>query len=112
MTVFVCSQCNRAFLYPATITASISGLYDGVVETRNCPYCKSDTFTEQTEPEQQQPIIALISVPNGEVNAKLAEGYMVMEDKIYAKDTIMVKRAGPKGDYVDDVAKVAQEAKS
>jgi len=43
--------------------------------------------------EGKSDITALIEVPHAEVNDRIAEGYVVMEDKIYAKSTIMCKRA-------------------
>jgi hypothetical protein len=64
-------------------------------ETPICPHCNSPSFTVQEElVAVKGEITALLSVPNNEVNSKLAEGYKILEDKIYAKETVMVKRAG------------------
>jgi hypothetical protein len=66
------------------------------IETPVCPHCNSPSFTVQEEPVAVKgEITALLSVPNNEVNVKLAEGYKILEDKIYAKETVMVKRAVP-----------------
>lgn len=45
---------------------------------------------EVQEPENPQ-IAALIDSPLADVNKHLAEGYMVMPDKIYSKNAILVK---------------------
>jgi hypothetical protein len=57
--------------------------------------------------EGKSDITALIEVPHAEVNDRIAEGYVVMEDKIYAKSTIMCKRE-VLSDYVAEAMETAR----
>lgn len=95
---FICSDCEKQFLYASKkIEVNIEGETAPMTttfETHVCPYCHSLNITE-AQAEQPQPkgkITALISAPNSNVNDYLEQGYEVMEDKIYAKETILVKR--------------------
>lgn len=61
------------------------------IERSVCPFCFSPFVKEHVDAKGD--ITALIEVPHAEVNDRITEGYVVMEDKIYAKSTIMCKRA-------------------
>jgi hypothetical protein len=100
-----CEDCGATFIYAAkqTITKPYNYLPDihtstwehttQTIEVYVCPFCEKNRIIEAPEETQTKgKITALISVPNSEVNTRLAEGYEVMEDKIYAKETIMIKR--------------------
>lgn len=89
---YQCQTCSKHFIYP---TERHTTNNDTELIDRLCPFCSSLEFDDvPAEPVQSKgKITALISAPNSEVNKFLAEGYEVMEDKIYAKDTILVKRA-------------------
>jgi hypothetical protein len=79
---------------------------------RVCPVDDCGNMDISEAPEETMAkgkITALISVPNSEVNTRLAEGYEVMEDKIYAKEIIMVKRDGISKEASVEIAS-AQEA--
>jgi len=102
---FKCNTCDKQFLYTAKLTKFIAAhdveLNEDEVtqafdteETHVCPYCHNLEFDDApAEPVQSKgKITALISAPNSNVNDYLEQGYEVMEDKIYAKDTILVKR--------------------
>ena len=92
---YQCLTCGKQFIHPterhSTVTSERTDLE---LIDRLCPFCSSLEFDDvPAEPVQSKgKITALISAPNSEVNKFLAEGYEVMEDKIYAKDTILVKR--------------------
>ena len=104
----ICSDCHKTFLYAAKKIYPITVLkYSNestaspllpttfetyTLETHVCPYCQSLNIQEvMEEPRRNPKITALIESPNAEVNARLLEGYEVLEDKIYAKSTILVK---------------------
>lgn len=107
---FECADCHKTFLYAAKKTENtyskvteakeqigtvsiISPVVLSFKETHICPFCQSLNIQEVVEEPKLNPkITALIESPNAEVNARLAEGYEVLEDKIYAKSTICVKR--------------------
>lgn len=88
---FQCQTCSKQFIYPTERHTTNNGVE---LIDRLCPFCSSLEFDDApAEPVQPKgKITALISAPNSNVNDYLAEGYEVMEDKIYAKDTILVKR--------------------
>jgi hypothetical protein len=118
-----CEDCGATFIYAAkqTITKPfcIGAPSVGSVQWENasqsieiyvCPFCEKNRIIEAPEETQTKgKITALISVPNSEVNTRLAEGYEVMEDKIYAKETIMIKRDGISKEASVEIAS-AQEA--
>jgi hypothetical protein len=103
-----CEDCGATFIYAAkqTITkpfSTVNTLQSSLpwehasqsIEMYVCPFCEKNRIIEAPEETQAKgKITALISVPNSEVNTRLAEGYEVMEDKIYARESIMVKRDG------------------
>ena len=121
---------GHVFLFPLVITEhtvklvnTVSGLnvaYDSCVEgwfetvSHRCPVdnCTSIDIQEYIEPiEEKGEITALISVPNNEVNGFITQGYSVMEDKIYAKETILIRRAEVKQkDYVEVAKEIAAVA--
>lgn len=115
---YQCQECNRTFPIPAKAEALIPKLTcppkadnvtfeEATLESYVCPYCLSYAIQEYVDVKSD--ITALIEVPHSEVNSKIAEGYAVMEDKIYAKSTIMCKRE-LKGDFVDDAVEVAKRS--
>jgi hypothetical protein len=91
-TQYECDK-GHVFIYPAKIVGPVGISQTDTLEVHVCPFCQSLELKEHIEPvEEKGEITALISVPNNEVNSKLADGYKIMEDKIYAKETIMIKR--------------------
>lgn len=100
---YECQDCKKQFLHTAKYSHFIQSKdiepnsfainLEDAVERYVCPYCYSlniiDVLIEQ---QPKGKIIALVSVPNNAVNDFLAEGYEVMEDKIYAKETVLIKR--------------------
>ena len=88
---FKCITCGKQFIYPTERHTTNNGVE---LIDRLCPFCSSLEFDDApAEPVQSKgKITALVSVPNSNVNDYLEQGYEVMEDKIYAKDTILVKR--------------------
>ena len=106
----VCNSCKKTFIYPAKETKTLPMIKIAypfgcstdektethepiIIEKSVCPHCYEPDIAAQEIPvEEKGEITALLSVPNSEVNNKLTEGYKVLEDKIYAKETIMVKR--------------------
>jgi hypothetical protein len=88
---FQCQTCSKQFIYPTERHTTNNGteLID-----RLCPFCSSLEFDDApAEPVQSKgKITALVSAPNSEVNKYIADGYEVLEDKIYAKETVLVKR--------------------
>ena len=88
---FKCITCGKQFIYPTERHTTNNGVE---LIDRLCPFCSSLEFDDAPaeQPQAKGKITALVSAPNSNVNDYLAEGYEVMEDKIYAKDTILVKR--------------------
>ena len=94
-------DCGKQFMYTAkkivstvknTALTNEETFTDVTVETNVCPYCDSLNFDESPAEAPVNPeIIALIDSPLADVNARLAEGYRVMPDKIYAKSAVLVK---------------------
>jgi DNA-directed RNA polymerase subunit RPC12/RpoP len=92
---FECADCRKQFEYAAKLEKSkwIEETDESkAVETHVCPYCESLNIFEVKEKPSPK-ITALIDVPLAEVNAKITEGYVVLPDKIYSKNAILVKFA-------------------
>lgn len=80
-------------------------------ESNVCPYCGSLNFSEAPQEITVNPeIVALIDSPLADVNARLAEGYQVMPDKIYSKNCILVKYASG-NPVLEELRKDKEQAK-
>ena len=71
-------------------------------------FSKEDIDTVEGQNKQNE-ILSMISVPINDIDQKLAEGYTIMEDKVYAKNAILIKR-GTKPEQVQAPEEPVMEA--
>ena len=96
---YVCATCNKVFLHTAKYidtkptTKEHYILPDLVVESAVCPHCLSKEYSEYVEEESL--VVSIKKVPHEEADKLIAEGYQPKE--YYAKDVVMVKKAGSTG---------------
>lgn len=107
---YKCLECNQTFIHTQKrITTSNTSEQIESWETYHCPYCKSQTYTEYTEPQPE--IVSVKSVPLEEVDSMLTQGYVVRE--LYAKTATLVKLsepAKPQRDLAEENKQLEQEA--
>jgi len=95
---YICKNAH-IFLHPAKIMSTIPTRIcevplsaDATVELSVCPVCQSIIYREN---KHEQRITSVISVDLDDVDAKLAEGYVV--EALYAKTATLVKKTAVEG---------------
>jgi len=104
---FVCLDCKKTFIYPATLTEQLPqstvsqvgsvvpdhSVYPTNIRTVHvCPYCRSLNIDEFVEPHPT--IVSVKSVELDKVDEWIGQGYQVKE--LYAKMATMVKKEASK----------------
>jgi hypothetical protein len=86
-------ECKKIFVYAAKRTSTEYNPNYSVkdlLETHECPFCKSPNFEEYAEPKVIEKISSVKSVELVEVDEWIAQGYEVKE--LYAKTATMIKK--------------------
>ena len=106
---FVCLDCKKTFIYPATLTEQLPqstvSQVDSVVPDHSvyptnirtvhvCPYCRSLNIDEFVE--SHPTIVSVKSVELDKVDEWISQGYQVKE--LYAKMATMVKKEAEKNE--------------